>query len=266
MYKEKDVVPYLYDIISLETINLMIGDSKMGYWTDKCVIVTGGTSGLGKNLVIKLISSGAKVAFCGRSKEKMEKVLNEINIDAKNRIYYDTFDITDENKIISFVKSAEKELGIIDVLINCAGANTARATVEDINIEDMDLMIKVNTLAPLIFIKECYKGMKAKKDGLIVNIFSTCCLFSNEGLGSYTASKSALDGLTKVLRKEARKNNIRVCSVYPGGINTPFRSQEREDYLSPENTAEAILKALDIDSSVALDEIVLRPFIETNYC
>lgn len=107
--------------------------------------------------------------------------------------------------------------------------------------------------------------MKVKKEGLIINILSTCCLFSNEGNGAYTAAKSALDGLTKVFRKEARKNNIRVCSVYPGGINTPFRDQEREDYLSPENTADTILKTLDIDTSVALDEIVLRPFVETNY-
>lgn len=236
----------------------------MGYWTDKRVIVTGGTSGLGKNLVILLLKKGAKVAFCGRSKEKMENVLKEI--EDKNRVYYDTFEITDDNKISSFVKGAEQKLGSIEVLINCAGANTARASVDEIDIEDFDLMFKVNTVAPLVFIKDCYRGMKERKEGLIVNILSTCCLFSNEGLGSYTASKSALDGLTKVLRKEARKNNIRVCSVYPGGINTPFRPQEREEYLSPDSTAEAILKALDIDNSIALDEIVLRPFIESNYC
>lgn len=238
----------------------------MECWANKCIIVTGGTSGLGKNLVITLIKKGAKVAFCGRSKEKMEKVLNDIKIEDKNRIYYDTFEITDANKISSFVKCAEQKLGPIDVLINCAGANTARASVDEINIDDFDLMFKVNTVAPLVFIKECYKGMKERKEGLIVNILSTCCLFSNEGLGSYTASKSALDGLTKVLRKEARKNNIRVCSVYPGGINTPFRPQEKKEYLSPDSTAEAILKALDIDNSIALDEIVLRPFIESNYC
>lgn len=238
----------------------------MNYWKDKCVIVTGGTSGLGRNLVLKLIDMGAKVAFCGRSKEKMNSILNEIKQEDKNNIYYDTFEITEEDKIISFVKNVEHKFGSVDVLINCAGANTARASVEDIKLKDIDYMLKLNTVAPLIFIKECYKFMKAKKEGLIVNILSTCCLYSNEGLGAYTASKSAFDGLTKVLRKEARKNNIRVCSIYPGGINTPFRAQAREEYLSPDKTAESVLKALDIDSSIALDEIVLRPFVETNYC
>jgi len=101
--------------------------------------------------------------------------------------------------------------------------------------------------------------------GAKVNILSTCCLFSNEGLGSYTASKGALDSLTKVLRKEARKDNIRVCSVYPGGINTSFRPQAREEYLSADIAAETIINSINIDERVALDEIVLRPFIETNY-
>lgn len=238
----------------------------MNYWKDKCIIVTGGTSGLGRNLVLKLIDMGAKVAFCGRSKEKMNSILSEISLEQKNKIFYDAFDITQQDKIMYFVKNVKHNLGPVDVLINCAGANSARALVEDIKIEDIEYMFKLNTLAPIIFIQECYKHMKAKKQGLIVNVLSTCCLFSNEKLGSYTASKGALDSLTKVLRKEARKDNIRVCSIYPGGINTSFRAQAREDYLGADKTAEAILKALDVDNSIALDEIVLRPFVETNYC
>lgn len=237
----------------------------MNYWQNKCVIVTGGTSGLGRSLVLKLVGLGAKVAFCGRSKEKMNDVLNEIKSE-ENKVYGETFDITEEDKIISFIKSVEEKLGGVDVLINCAGANTARSAVEAIKVEDIDFMFRLNTIAPLVFIKECCKYMKVKKDGLIVNILSTCCLYSNEGTGAYTATKSSLDGLTKVLRKEVRKDNIRVCSVYSGGINTPFRIQVKEEYLSPDKAAEAILKTLDIDKSIALDEIVLRPFIETNYC
>ena len=177
----------------------------MNYWKDKRVIVTGGTSGLGRNLVLKLINMRAKVAFCGRSKEKMNDVLNEIKQEEKNNIFCDTFDITQEDKIISFVKNVECKFGSVDVLINCAGANTARALVEDIKIEDINLMLKVNMVAPLIFIQECYKYMKVKKEGLIVNILSTSCLYSNEGIGAYTASKGALDSLTKVFRKRQEK-------------------------------------------------------------
>lgn len=238
----------------------------MNYWENKSVIVTGGTSGLGKCLVLKLVKMGASVAFCGRSKEKVNNILNEIEEGKRNNIFYDTFDITKEDEIVSFVNRTGEKFGAVDVLINCAGANTARGFVNEINTEDLEFMIKVNAIGPFIFMKECYKYMKEKNEGLVVNILSTCCLFSNEGNGAYTAAKSALDGLSKVLRKEARKDNIRVCSVYPGGINTSFRAQVREDYLSPEETAEAILKTFDIDKNIAMDEIVLRPMVETNYC
>ncbi len=81
-----------------------------------------------------------------------------------------------------------------------------------------------------------------KKDGLIVNILSTCCLYSNEGTGAYTATKSSLDGLTKVLRKEVRKDNIKGLFGLSGGINTPFRIQVREEYLSPDKAAEVNIK------------------------
>lgn len=235
----------------------------MNYWENKSVIVTGGTSGLGRNLVLKLVHMGAKVAFCGRSKEKLSEVLNEIG--ESNNIFYDTFEITEEERSISFIKDAAKKFGTIDVLINCAGANTSRGPITEMKIEDLEAMIKLNTIAPLVFIKECYKYMKENNEGLIVNILSTCCLFANEGVGAYTTAKGALDSLTKVLRKEARKDNIRVCAIYPGGINTTFRAQAREEYLSPESTADAILKALDIDKNVAMDEIILRPYVETNY-
>ncbi|WP_286905288.1 SDR family oxidoreductase [Clostridium sp. UBA1652] len=235
----------------------------MNYLEGKIVIVTGGTSGLGKSLVLQLINLGAKVAFCGRSEEKIKTIIKEVG--ENSTIFYDTFEITDETKIFNFVKDVEKKLGPVDVLINCAGANTSRASVKDIHLEDFQYMMNLNTIAPLNFIKACYPYMSDKKQGLIVNILSTCCLFSNEGLGSYTASKAALDSLTKVLRKEARKDNIRVCSVYPGGINTSFRPQAREEYLSADIAAETIINSINIDERVALDEIVLRPFIETNY-
>lgn len=238
----------------------------MSFWKDKSVICTGATSGLGRALTFSLLERGAKVAFCGRSKEKMTEILDEIPDAVSASIFYDSFDITDGSAIISFIQNANNRIGAVDVLVNCAGVNSARASVDSIEISDLEWMLKVNLIAPLQFIKECNKSMSARREGLILNVLSTCCLFSNDGLGAYTASKCALDGLIKVFRKEARKNGVRVCSVYPGGIDTPFRSQSRKEYLTPRNAAEAILNALEIDPSVAMDEIVLRPFVETNYC
>jgi NADP-dependent 3-hydroxy acid dehydrogenase YdfG len=68
-----------------------------------------------------------------------------------------------------------------------------------------------------------------------------------------------------VLRKEVRKDNILISSIYPGGVDTPFRPNERPEYLRPEDVARAVLFVLDESNLVAMDEIVLRPFVEMNF-
>jgi len=163
------------------------------------------------------------------------------------------------------VRASVARLGSLDVLLNCAGANSARGPVAEIDEGDLESMMRLNCFAPLFFMKAAYPAMAARGRGLVINILSTCCLFSNEGTGAYTASKSALDGLTKVFRKEARKAGIRVSAVYPGGINTPFRVAARPDYLDPALAADAILALAAMDESVVPDEFVLRPLIEANF-
>ncbi len=238
----------------------------MNILQNKIIVVTGATSGLGKILTTKLLHAGAKVGFCGRSEEKMKEMLEELSGLSDESFYSDTFDISDENRIICFINEVKKKLGDIDILINCAGANPARAKGVDIQTADLELMIKVNLTAPFIFMREVSKGMIKKQEGQIININSTVSLYSNEGIGAYTASKAGFDALTKVFRKELRSSNIRVCSIYPGGINTPFRESVREDYLNPEAVADSIISILRMDENIAVDEFVLRPYVEKNFC
>jgi len=231
---------------------------------DKNIIITGATSGIGKCVALKLLNAGANVAFCGRSKDKMDKLLSEI-INVKTNYYYETFDISNEKSIISFVESAAKNIGSIDILINCAGVNSSRAPVSEIKTTDLEWMLKVNLIAPFIFMREVYKNLKFLNGGLFINILSTVCNFSNEGIGAYTASKAGFDALVKVFRKEFRNEKIRVCSVYPGGVNTAFRDTERKDYLNSEEVADAIISIMHFDDNTSIDELVIRPIIEKNY-
>jgi short-subunit dehydrogenase len=126
-------------------------------------------------------------------------------------------------------------------------------------------MLKLNTIVPTVFMRELAKPMCARKEGLVINILSSACLFANEFIAEYSASKAALDLLTKIFRKEVRKDHVRVCSVYPGGTNTSFRSSPRPDYMPPEAVANAVLSVISADPNTALDEIVVRPFVEMNF-
>lgn len=231
---------------------------------NKNILVTGATSGIGKCLSLKLIENGVNVAFCGRSESKMKQLLSEIE-GAKSNYFSKTFDVTDENNIIAFVNEATIKLGTFDILVNCAGANTARSLVSNIKTTDLEYMLKVNTIAPFVFMREVYKSMEIVKAGTIINVLSTVCQFSNEGIGAYTASKSSFDALVKVFRKEARTNNVKVCSIYPGGTNTAFRETNNPDYLLEQSVVDAIVIMMTTDSNASIDELVIRPLIEKNY-
>lgn len=233
--------------------------------SDKVILLTGATSGIGKELLIKLLAEGAKVAFCGRSKEKMERLVASLGQIPSSQIYYETFCLSHVEAIQQFVQRTLEHFETIDILINNAGLNSARGEVTALNTNDLDWMMAINFRAPLIFMQEVGKHMMERQEGLVVNVLSTVCLFSNEGIGGYTASKAALDALTNVFRKEVRKHNIRVLSVYPGGVDTPFREADRPEYLDPKQVAETLVNVLKTEKNVALDELVFRPMVERNF-
>ncbi len=230
------------------------------------ILVTGATSGIGKSLTGKLLNSGASVAFCGRSQEKMTEFVSCIKHINKEKYYYETFDVSDENSIICFVNNAVRSLGKFDILVNCAGVNSARSAVSEMKTSDLEYMLRINLISPFVFLREVYNSSIEHNTGLFINVLSTVCLFSNEGIGAYTASKAGFDALVKVFRKEVRSRKVRVCSVYPGGVNSSFRKEARPEYLSPDTVADAIISVMLSDENTALDELVIRPVIETNFC
>ena len=99
--------------------------------------------------------------------------------------------------------------------------------------------------------------------GLFVNVLSSCCLFNNPMAGSYSATKDAMEGISKILTKEVKADNIGVCNVYPGGVDTNFRAIANHNYLKPETVAKMIKDCIEIEEGCVHD-IVIRPFIEDN--
>lgn len=225
----------------------------------KTVIITGATDGIGKALAREL-SGGYNLALCGRSQEKMKQLTQELG-DCP--VYAECFDITDREKRHSFCEHVEQKFGSVDVLVNNAGANTKKDKVAQINLDDLRYMFELNCISALGMIQEIYPLMAARKSGLFVNILSSCCLFSNPMAGSYSASKDAMEGIAKILTKEARADHIGVCNVYPGGVDTNFRAVPNHAYLKPETIAKMIRNCIEVEDGCVHD-IVIRPFIEEN--
>lgn len=228
----------------------------------KTIMITGATDGLGKALAKILAPAGYALMLCGRSQDKMNALLQELN---RSSLFCRCFDISDKKALHDFIEQGHQHFGRIDVLINNAGANFKKARIEDLEEEDLIGMFELNCLAGFRCIKQIYPIMKMQNSGHIINILSSACLYDNETMAGYTVSKQAMNAISHILTKEALADHIKVTSFFPGGIDTAFRTLERPDYLDPKQVAFAIKQLIELPEELNVQEYVVRPQVEKNF-
>lgn len=214
----------------------------------RIILITGGTTGIGRSTAHLLAGLGAKIFITGRHQEQLDETIR----DAKTK-YPDallsgiTSDLSSEQGVEEVFRALESEFGDIDILINNAGL--AAESAGEGNYEKWSYIVNTNLLSYIACTNAAIKRMKTKKNGHIVNVGSMSAEIRETGSSVYVATKSGIQGFTAALRKEVNPHEIKVTLIEPGAVNTdmqPGTSIEKQDKVA----AKEMLNALDIAESI----------------
>ena len=183
--------------------------------TGSTALVTGATSGIGREIALELAGLGAEVVVHGRSAERGAKTVSEIeNTGGKARfVAADLGDADDVRRLAA-------EAGAVDILINNAGVYEFGATAETDD-ATFDRHVEVNLRAPYILVGELVPAMVTRGGGTVVNVSTLAASVPARGAGIYGATKAGLEQLTRVWADEFGGSGVRVNAVAPGPTVTP---------------------------------------------
>ena len=187
--------------------------------TGKVALVTGATHGLGMAMAKGIGRAGATLIINGNSSnEKIDKAVAIFKSEGIKAFGY-RFDGTNEDQVQKAIARIEKEVGIIDILINNAGI-IKRTPLLDMEVTDFEQVIKVDLVSPFIVSKAVVKGMIKRKSGKIINICSMMSELARNTVGAYAAAKGGLKMLTQNMCVEWAPYNIQVNGIGPGYFAT----------------------------------------------
>lgn len=214
---------------------------------DKKIVITGGTTGIGKAIADVLVSLGGEVLIFGRDEKDFENAVADIKKQfPDSKVYGTPADVTKKEDIDKIFEIVDTELGGIDILINNAALGAPGITKE--TYEDYKYIIDTNITGYLAFCEEAVVRMKTKKSGHIVNIGSMSAESKEPTSTIYVATKSAIRGFSTSLRKELNPLGIKVSLIEPGAVTSDMQPGSKEEHQEKIEKME-MLEAYDIAMS-----------------
>lgn len=225
---------------------------------DKVALVTGAGRGIGREIALSLAAEGCKVLLVSRTELQLKEAVREIS-DAGGRAAYLAADLGEMESVGKVIKAAMDEYRGIDILINNA-AVLYSTEYEEVTEEEWDKVMDINLKAPFFLNQKALAEMKKRGEGYIINISSTAALTVPPGIATYGISKKAVIGMSEALYETAKKDNVKVSTIYPGmtdtemlrGFNPPV-SPDR--WMLPKDIVGCILFLLKQDRRVVVKEI-----------
>ncbi len=244
---------------------------------NKIALVTGATSGIGKATARQLAEKDFNLIITGRRKERLEELANELKQKYNCETIILNFDIRKQAEVDKAIDSLPENWKNIDVLVNNAGLAAGADPIYDALLDDWERMIDTNIKGLLYISKKVMPFMMKRKSGHIVNIGSIAGKQVYPNGNVYCATKFAVDALTKAMRIDLLKHNIRVTQIAPGAVETEFSivryhgDKDKADNvykgytpLFAEDIANAIVFAVTRPAHVNIADVLIMPTAQAN--
>lgn len=234
----------------------------MGNCKGKRIVITGGSQGYGYGMAKVLKAQGAEVTITGRRKDVLEKAAKELKVDF---VRADVCVEKDWDKVFVHIG------GMIDVLVNNAGAGVKIAPLTEQSDAEIVQSINVNLTGAILGCRRAAKIMCAQKSGLIINVTSVCSHYGWPGFAVYTAAKAGLDKFSRALYMELRPCNVKVTVVTPSWGDTAFgeaahmppADQElNKRKMSPEQMGDLIAYICGFHENMCFPEVMVQPMVQ----
>ena len=228
----------------------------------KLVVVTGGSQGIGRAILLKFVSEGFDAVTCARNSAGLEAMKVEIeNLNPGSSIFFRQTDMSVKSEAKAFAEYVLSLNRPVSVVVNNAGYFVPGeiSTEPDGNLESM---IDANLYSAYHLTRGLAPQMKKLKEGHIFNMCSIASIQAYKNGGSYAISKFALLGFSKCLREELKGFRIRVTAIMPGATNTRSwagAGLPDERFIRPEDVADAVYAAYSLSPNSVVEEIIIRP-------
>lgn len=243
----KDII---FSLLNRQTINLITSESL----SDKVIVITGASQGIGAAAAEVLLAKGASLALLSRDIIKIKKRFSKYN---QSKLILLKCDVKSQTEVSNALNNIINRFGKVDVLINNAGI-FKDDYLEKVSLKDFEDIISTNIVAVYSLSKAVIPAFKAQKSGLIINMGSRISRNTNIQAERvlYATSKFAVEGFSKALNNELNPWGIRVTCLMPGTVNT-FRSPTPQKYLQPYEIGQIISLIIE-QKNVDFEGIVFK--------
>jgi len=187
----------------------------------RTALVTGGSKGLGRSMALALAEAGADVALCSRNGDEADSAAREIAEATSRTVIGIACDVTNGESVRAMVSECNSKLGKVDILLNNAGINVRKPTVE-LTEEDWDSVVDITVKGSFLCSQAVMPGMVGRKWGRIVMLGSIMTFVAIAGRSPYAVAKAGVMGLTRALALEGAPHGVTVNCLCPGPFETPM--------------------------------------------